>query len=153
MNELDLAYLAGFFDGEGSIGILRRKKKKSVNWAYYAVVAVGQKDGGIMDTLKENFGGCVHKLKRDESYTWSCSDKTALEFIKTLLPYLKYKKPQAETVVELYQSVERKKFNMISKEEIQRRQKLFEKIREQKKQFYAPQYAGSTTKRKDPKGM
>lgn len=135
-NNMTLAYIAGFFDGEGFIGITRRKKKKSVNYAYYIQVAVGQKDGRIMDTLKDMFKGNIHTLKRDGSYFWSCSDRTAFDFLKQITPYLRYKKPQAEVAMSLYDNfLIRKKFNMISDEEIKRRELLYTKIRDLKRVF------------------
>lgn len=134
MKELELAYLAGFFDGEGSIGIMRRKKVKSKNYAYYASISVGQKDKAIINTLQKHFRGGIHKVKRDGSYMWYCTDKTAYECIKQLLPYLRYKKPQAELVVSLYEEApNRTKFNMLPQTELIRRELLYNKIRTLKK--------------------
>lgn len=150
MNELYLSYIAGFFDGEGSITIGRRKKAKSKNFAYYAHVAIGQKDGEIIGELKKHFSGGIHKAKRDGSYVWYCSDRIAYNFIKTIYPYLRYKKPQAKLVLDLYEMIPtRSKFNMVSEQEIERRQLLYCEIRALKKVFTEPQYAGTTTERKN----
>ena len=99
-NKLDLSYLAGFFDGEGCISILKYSKKKEWNPAYFLQAQIGQKYGDTLDWVKETFGGSVYK-KRDQ--TWIVSNFKAYEFIKLLTPYLKYKKPQAELAIKFYE--------------------------------------------------
>lgn len=151
MDKITLAYLAGFIDGEGCITILRRfKKNKSKNYNYYAVISVGQKDGEIMDILKDNFKGNIHHVKRDGSYIWTATDKMASDCIRQLLPFLRYKKPQAEIALQLYDpTIIRKKFNTISPEELQKRELLYEEIRRLKRVFKSPRYTGTTTERDD----
>lgn len=91
--------MAGFFDGEGCISIIKHTKK---NWnpTYFLQAQVGQKYGSTLDWVKENFGGNVYK-KRDQ--TWIVTNFKAYEFIKLLAPYLQYKKPQAELAIKFYE--------------------------------------------------
>ena len=98
-NKQDLSYLAGFFDGEGCISILKYTKG---NWnpSYFLQAQIGQKYGNILDWVKENFGGNVYK-KRDQ--TWIVTNFKAYEFIKLITPLLKYKKPQAELAIKFYE--------------------------------------------------
>jgi len=95
----NLYYLAGFFDGEGCISILKYKKK-DWNPSYFLQVQIGQKYGSILDWVKENYGGNVYK-KRDQ--TWIMTNHKAYEFIKLIAPHLKYKKPQAELAIKFYE--------------------------------------------------
>ena len=48
--------MAGFFDGEGYVGILKRQRK---NWntEYFIQMSIGQVDGATMDWVVDNFGG------------------------------------------------------------------------------------------------
>ena len=100
MNNINLSYLAGFFDGEGCISILKYTKKTQKNPAYFLQAQIGQKYGSTLDWVKETFGGNVYK-KRDQ--TWIVTNFKAYEFIKLLEPYLKYKKPQAQLAIKFYE--------------------------------------------------
>lgn len=126
MNTHTLSYMAGFFDGEGYIGILKRKRK---NWnpEYFIQLSIGQNDGGTMDWVIENFGGHLHQVKRDNSYYWIASNKQAYTILKKLTPFLKYKKPQAELAIEFYENRSSRK--PIPKEELNRREDIFLKMK------------------------
>ena len=150
MEKHELSYIAGFFDGEGSINILTRKRPK--NTEYTLTVAIGQKDGATLDWIKENFGGNVYLIKRDGSFYWAISHKKAIVFLKELLPFLQYKKPQALVAIEYYENMT-KRARITSREEIGRREQARLQLIALKKTIVKSQYAGSTTKRADPKGM
>lgn len=136
------SYMAGFFDGEGYIGILKRQRK-TYNPEYFIQISIGQKDGHIMDWVMENFGGHLHNVKRDGSYYWIVSNKDAYKFLKKIKPYLIYKKPQAELALEFYENRDLRK--PIPKQELERREDIYNKMKSLKKIFSV---AGSTTKRK-----
>ncbi len=99
MNNIDLSYLAGFFDGEGCISILKTTKK-DWNPSYFLQAQIGQKYGDTLVWVKENFGGNMYTA-RDQ--TWIVTNYKAYEFIKLIAPYLKYKKPQAELAIKFYE--------------------------------------------------
>lgn len=146
-------YMAGFFDGEGYVGLLKRKRSETYI-EYIVQASIGQKDGGTMDWVKENFGGHLHLVKRDGSYYWIISNKAAFLFLKRVVPYLKYKKPQAELAIEFFEG--RPKTQHLLDEEYERREKLYVKLKKAKKVFEKSTLvsgAGSTTERADPKGM
>ena len=143
--------MAGFFDGEGSINILKRERG---NWntEYMLTVAMGQKDGKTLDWVKDNFGGNVYLIKRDGSFFWSCGNNKAIEFLEKIFPYLQYKKPQAEIAFKFYR--ERPPRTLpIHKLELERRESLRKELMLLHKTIIKSQYAGSTTKRVNPKGM
>lgn len=104
MTELEKAYLAGFFDGEGSITItagMDRKKGKTPN--YQMVVAVGQKRPEIILTIHQMVGmGKVYDRTsyRESVWYWRITHVQAREFLIVLLPYLKIKKREAELAIE-----------------------------------------------------
>lgn len=153
MTKITLSYVAGFFDGEGSINILKRKRYR---WAveHNLMVAMGQKDGATLDWIKDNFGGNVYLVKRDGSYYWAISNRAAYDFLKKIYPYLQYKKPQAELAFSFYEGKKKStRYYRVPKEELERREKIRDQIRELHKTIIKSRYAGTTTKRADPKGM
>ena len=134
-NKQDLSYLAGFFDGEGCISILKYSKKAKWNASYFLQAQIGQKYGSTLDWVKENFGGNVYK-KRDQ--TWIVTNFKAYEFIKLLMPYLKYKKPQAELAIKFYEERilgAKRKFatEPHSKEEIAKREEMLVEMKRLKR--------------------
>lgn len=103
MNEPDLHYLAGFFDGEGCISILKRKRKDRI--VYFTAVQIGQKDARILDWVATYYGGNVYTVKRDKSFSWLVTDRKAYQFIRTIAPYLRYKQPQAILAIRFYEEL------------------------------------------------
>ena len=133
MNEKETSiYMAGFFDGEGCIGLSRRKR--SEHWTEYTIrLSIGQKDGAIMDWLKTNFGGMLYLVKRDNSFMWVATNQVAFSILKRITPYLKYKKPQAEIALRFFE--ERKGPKRLSEEETQRREAIYLQLKEEKQVF------------------
>ncbi len=146
---MDNIYMAGFFDGEGYIGIQKRQRGKYTE--YYLVISIGQNDGKQIDWVQKNFGGFVHRVKRDASFFWIARDLVAYKILKRIVPHLKYKKPQAEIALKFYEEREERK-RRISKEEMDRRESLLLELKRLKRIFtdssYIPKMGvGSTTKR------
>lgn len=161
MKEIDLAYIAGFIDGEGCIGVLKRQRKH-YSPEYHIYVSVGQNDGNIMDILYSYFGGAIHHVKRDGSYMWNVSYEMAYKTLKQIYPYLKYKKPQAELAISFYEKAipDRHQKGMggrLKDDELKRREGLLIRLKELKKTFtkstYCKHRAGTTTKRVNSKEM
>ncbi len=153
MNKIDLAYIAGFIDGEGCIGILKRQRK-NFSPEYHIYVSVGQKDAQILDWLAKNYSGAIHHVKRDGSYMWNLSYNNAYNFLKQILPYLKYKKPQAQLALSFYEQTDHRGKGMggrLTQPEINRREELLLKLKSLKREFIESTYycAGTTTKRKN----
>jgi hypothetical protein len=82
------AYLAGFFDGEGCIGMYMRK-------AWTLQVTVSQKDHKVLDLFNERFpeGAWCH-FKNVTSLVWYGSH--AFDILTTLEPLLVIKQEQAQ---------------------------------------------------------
>jgi hypothetical protein len=118
MNKSNLkayAFAAGLIEGEGCITLKRKKAKqntKHVTDMWVPFVEFEQTDGRLIDWLYGNFGGIVYKRKDREisingspkkvylgSYAWQLDHKKCSEFLKKILPFLVYKKPQAELLI------------------------------------------------------
>ncbi len=107
MYETDLAWAAGFMDGDGTFLI-------SLIGGYFTVqISACGRDARPIVHLKEILGGRVYqytsKPGKDFSstpttmYTWRCTNKEAFDICAKLLPYLVLKKEQVECIVELGQ--------------------------------------------------
>jgi hypothetical protein len=109
MKETDKAYLAGFVDGEGSIGIDRIKSKgKVVKYTFKVRVVITNSDFETMKWIKQITGyGCAYKYKKaynpkwKQVHRWQVVSKKAKEFIEEIYPYLKIKKNIAKLVISL----------------------------------------------------
>lgn len=97
--EIDLAYLAGFVDGEGSITIFRSGGCDNLRFDVYNT------NEDVLLWIKETFGGRVHKVGRPgrenwkQEYSWQSSSQQAAKILIVLLPYLKIKRLQAEIFI------------------------------------------------------
>jgi hypothetical protein len=108
ISDLEKAYFAGFFDGEGTISI-SRVQRGSGKLAYQLAIAVGlthlptlQKVrdiwtlGSIKDTrLNQN----VAHTNKKQYWVWQVKANEACYILKTVLPYLSVKKAEAEIAV------------------------------------------------------
>lgn len=97
VKETDIAYAAGFFDGEGCISIGKN----------------GSVDARIVNTSKKAllylqslFGGSItdrtQKANKTQ-YAYSFYGDEAIEFLKVLKPFLIEKVPQVDTIIEYYE--------------------------------------------------
>lgn len=96
IDESTLAYIAGFFDGDGTITLCQRNKKYASN--YRLSCGINQIDKLPLEFVASYFGGNVRTKKAKVAtnmWAWSNSGKYSLAFLKAILPYLITKKAQA----------------------------------------------------------
>ena len=163
MEITNIAYAAGLFDGEGSVDIYKASTSKaSKNISLMLRVIITQKDGLIMNWLQDNFGGYVQKNVRPDNnwvYHWDIRSKAAEDFINSIMPFVKIKKPQLELALEFQKKKSEylhtlkgtQKFRALNAKEIEERLEIKERIKKLKKQYtlYTKNGAPTTTKRKD----
>ena len=97
-------YLAGFFDGEGSISITARKSARSRSLVYRLQVSVSNTDPQNLRLLRRAWGGEIYVQRayldnrhKRICYAWHLIVRaTNPVFLKEIIPYLKMKRPQAE---------------------------------------------------------
>lgn len=102
----DLAYFAGFIDGEGYIGINKQGRRN----AYRLELRVGSTNLWILQLMKMRFGGWVYLTNNNwtkskypnakDFWVWVIYSRQANELLKELLPYLKLKKAEAEIAID-----------------------------------------------------
>ena len=88
-----LAYLAGYFDGEGTVGMYPPD--------FTIRVAVGSTIRSSVDEFASVFGGSVVKMTRPsrphirQVYEWHAYGKVGQAALEAMLPFLRLKKEQA----------------------------------------------------------
>lgn len=107
--DMDLAYVAGLIDGEGSIQLDHRGGPS----AHRApVVSLTNTSRPIIDFLKERFGGTVCEQKRyaehhRQAWIWRVCHDRALSFLAEVAPHLRHeqKVARAGLLLREYKSV------------------------------------------------
>lgn len=94
-----IAYIAGFFDGEGCI---RLKQSSQGGNSYYVWVAITNSNRQILDEVAELFGGVVRKAEKTVNktiYHYNITASEAVDFLTVLQPFLKEKAEQARIAI------------------------------------------------------
>jgi len=118
MNDLDVAYAAGLFDGEGHIAIVHRKAnpaatKKNRYERYYLALTLSQNREPVIRWLQQTFGGSVKFASGKRSYDagryirwdWVLSTASAAAFLRQILPHLRVKAEEAKIALKLQSTV------------------------------------------------
>jgi hypothetical protein len=137
-------YLAGCIDCDGFITIKRdtyklRKVHDASVPIFYERIGFKQVKPEIVDMLYNTFGGyrSIQKPTAKNGkplYSWDCRNLQANLCIRTIMPYLRIKKEQAELCMELRKSLEKTKrirnpHTNIPASELELRERLFNKIK------------------------
>lgn len=143
--QIDLAWAAGFFDGEGCIRINKTMRKHG--YIYYLQIFVRQVDPAPINKFKALFGGSIqYRSKSNDTinnaraiYTWSTAGPTATSVLGKLYPYLVTKTSQAEIAFDFQTSVTNRKglSRTLTTKELEFREDCFLKLKEQKWMTYS----------------
>ena len=102
-NELELAYIAGFIDGEGTISVFFHKKKK----LWRPIFEICNTDLTTLEWIRDTLGcGSIYSCKKEHKENWK--KRYTLQFFKAdtlrvlpiLIPFLKLKVRQANILIE-----------------------------------------------------
>jgi hypothetical protein len=97
VSDVEVAWAAGFFDGEGCVGVNR------VGGSLSLQMSVGQKNPNTLMTFQERIGGVGTVRDRQSTtgcYYWWLTNRPAGEVLTLLLPYLVEKRDQAVLAIE-----------------------------------------------------
>lgn len=106
----DLAWCAGFFDGEGFVCIQERKSKTNGKMyrGYYLRIGVNHVAIGPLLELQRILGGTVRAQNlekvsgnRHQRHSWQMSCASAKEALVKMMPYFRNKQKVAELGIEL----------------------------------------------------
>lgn len=105
MIELDYAWAAGFFDGEGSITIHQPSAERSHRFA----IMIGNTRIEPLLKMSKLFGGRVTsyrvELGKQPAWKWSRAGKSAIPALQAMLPYLVNKRVEAELALEFIATI------------------------------------------------
>jgi len=122
---MNIAYIAGFFDGEGCVRI---KKASQGGNSYYIWVAITNSNKAILDFVMNIFGGSVRQAEKTVNktvYHYLITSSEAIDMLKVLLSFLREKKQQAELAIFFHENKE--KLNSKSKEKYYNEMKRLKK--------------------------
>lgn len=103
----ELAYLAGFLDGEGSITVFNFVDKRYPRRQGSVLrLSAYNTNLAVLEWIAFRFGGRVGLVKRrridwKQSYIWERGGRNAAEIIEACLPFFKVKRQQAELFMEV----------------------------------------------------
>ena len=108
--ETDIAYIAGIFDGEGTVDYKQRWEKKAKGRRYKVwriAAAIEMTDQHVLGWLHEvlGFGTLIERKKRPgrkRIWRWRCSFREALVFAKLLWPHAQTKLHKLEQIIDHY---------------------------------------------------
>lgn len=108
MNTSELAWAAGFFDGEGTIFLAKRTNRGAPR--YCVEVALSQRNPKPLDEFRRIVGEGTIKQHPSQGgiYRWRASSASACRVLALLSPYLVGKDEEARVAIEFQES--RKRF-------------------------------------------
>ena len=143
LTNVEKAYAAGLIDGEGHIIIYKHDRTKILRYhnktpTYILIVGCTNTEEKMITFLFERWGASRNSRRHRNPkwkpvYEWVIQAKKALKFLEDIYPYLITKKYKAELAIRFQKGMERKKnrkerVKQVSKKEISRREKLWEKL-------------------------
>lgn len=101
----DAIYAAGFFDGEGSIGIYQQcKREGSINTTMCLRLSMTNTHRGVVEWFYKTFHGTMRVRKWSPNtrrvWIWGINTRQAGHMLKALLPYLIVKRDEAIVALE-----------------------------------------------------
>jgi len=138
ITELEKSYIAGFFDGEGSV-IVRMAHHKNGKLSYELNISIGQNTLDVLKFIQSKFGGRIANPNYGHIKQKHCPDLRmesirASIFLETILPYLRIKNKQAELAI-MFQKLLFPKWAKglpkvkVTKENWESRQKYYEAVK------------------------
>ena len=129
ISETDIAYIAGLFDGEGSIDFKkRREKKRNGTYDCWRIsMEISMTDESVLRWVHEVLGcGTVIKkprkgLRKDGTkylmqWKWRCTFRDAYYVCRLLWPYSHTKLPKIQKVIDHYGDIKVMNGNVIDLE-------------------------------------
>ena len=116
-NDLILAWVAGFLDGDGYIYIAGSPVRRK----YYLQVGIANRDKPALDFIQRYLGGSIITTGNSKDgwaplYRWYVTANRALRILQSILPHLRVKRKQAELAIEFQKNHGRMKGHIMTEE-------------------------------------
>ena len=115
MTEAEAAYIAGLFDGEGTITYkkYKEKKKNGIYDCWRISMEIAMTDRSVLVWLTEVLGcGTLNKKPRKNGhkmqYRWRCVFRDCFHVCCLLFPYAHVKLGKIQQVIEHYSTIQKK---------------------------------------------
>lgn len=103
---MDIQYVAGLFDGEGTVRIFKKVRENHIG--YYVSASLAMCHRPVIEELQKKFGGTVHNNRADLTgpnrrcqFGWHTANKKAEAFLRQVTPFLIVKREEAEIALVL----------------------------------------------------
>jgi len=100
-SDVDLAWVAGFFDGEGCITVIQHRRSPPV---FELAILTGNTNYASIERCKRIMGGRISYQNRKDGHRptwwWRSSGQDAKRILRLMLPHLTVKREQAEAALE-----------------------------------------------------
>lgn len=111
MTDIQIAYFAGLFDGEGCVMVIRSVGSGGVK-GHRIVITVSNTNAAPIDALANAWGGWVlnHKArnpKHSDYKEWSLRGRAAVPFLTAIRPHCLIKGPQIDLALRAIATVKR----------------------------------------------
>ena len=128
LRETDVAYLAGLFDGEGSVYYKQLKQKrhnrpgKPIHNVWSIRMEIAMTDESIIRWVHE-FTGCGSSGERKvpkgrkKQWRWRCSHRDAYYVARLIWPYVHVKLPKINQIIAHYSKEKLKENNIVNLKE------------------------------------
>ena len=109
LNQTDIAYIAGLFDGEGHVDYAQRWEKRTKGkykvWRIHCEIAMTDKY--VLEWIHQVLGfGTLRPKKvpkgKKPQWRWRCSFREALQFAKLIWPHVQVKLHKIEQILDHY---------------------------------------------------
>ena len=97
-----IAYIAGFFDGEGCIRIKQASQRGN---SFYIIAHITNSNRAILEQVQDLFDGTIRLQEKKVNKTvWSyyVTSAEAVDFLTTLSPFLREKKEEALLAIKFH---------------------------------------------------
>ena len=113
MQDTEYAYIAGFIDGEGSIGLRTSHSSDGRTPSYVARLRITNTNPDVLNWIHIATGIGLRTVKPNSNnnyqvYEWYVAGLQMKSLLEGILPFLKVKKLQAETLLKFLETVQPK---------------------------------------------
>ena len=135
-NKEDLIYIAGLFDGDGCVEVVKLKVNDRISIRHWLRTHISNTNKTILLYFKKKFGGKLYnnqtakKSHHTLCWNWTLTTNQALNFLEKVYPYLRIKRDVAKLGIKFQKNMKRFRFKKISQKELKRRENIFIKIKE-----------------------
>lgn len=134
----ELAWLSGIIDGEGSIFIMKQKRKDRERIFNYILRVAVQSTDLIMAKecflISEEgtyFTASETRENQSNSLKWQVNGRKAANILKELLPYMKVKKEQAKAAIK-FQETTKKHWKLMTPRDYKNQEDFYYKLKQMK---------------------